>query len=156
MVIEATNNKDAQRELHSSLEAYAREASHSHNRHVMDTIGRRLCDAFAHYRKGEFSRAANLLLPVWDSLRLIGGSFAQRDLFEQLLLDSLVLMETQEDDRSNKMIFVARLEKRQKQKPSSAIVKKYFEKLHRQDPAKIHGEPDELIKKKKKRKEKSI
>ena len=40
------------------------------------------------YRKGDYSRARDLLLPARHNLWHMGGSHAQRDLFFQLLVDS--------------------------------------------------------------------
>lgn len=43
--------------------------------------------AFAH-RRGEWGRAVELLLPLRPAIHRIGGSRAQRDLFEQMLIDA--------------------------------------------------------------------
>jgi len=40
------------------------------------------------HRRGEFGRVVDLLLPVHERFRRIGASHAQRDLFEQLLIDA--------------------------------------------------------------------
>jgi tetratricopeptide (TPR) repeat protein len=47
-----------------------------------------LCEGLVAYRAGNFERAADLILPVRDEIRLIGGSHAQRELFEQILIDA--------------------------------------------------------------------
>ena len=48
--------------------------------------------AFAH-RRGEWARVVDLLLPLRPALRAIGGSRAQRDLFEQMLIDAALKAE---------------------------------------------------------------
>ncbi len=47
-----------------------------------------LCEALVAYRASNFERAVDLMIPVRDEIRLIGGSHAQRDLFEQILVDA--------------------------------------------------------------------
>jgi hypothetical protein len=47
-----------------------------------------LCEGLVAYRAGNFERAVDLILPVRDDIRLVGGSHSQRDLFEQILLDA--------------------------------------------------------------------
>jgi tetratricopeptide (TPR) repeat protein len=47
-----------------------------------------LCEGLVAYRAGHFEKAVDLMLPVRDEIRLIGGSHAQRELFEQILIDA--------------------------------------------------------------------
>jgi hypothetical protein len=46
------------------------------------------CEAGLAHRRGQHDRVVALLQPRLDSLRLLGGSAAQRDLFRQILIDS--------------------------------------------------------------------
>jgi tetratricopeptide (TPR) repeat protein len=55
---------------------------------VMAEPGLGLAAAAAAHRNGEWSRAVELLLPLRPAIRRIGGSRAQRDLFEQMLIDA--------------------------------------------------------------------
>ena len=53
---------------------------------VMNEIGAALCEAVVDYRRGHYGRVIDTLLPRRPMLRNIGGSHAQRDLFEQMLI----------------------------------------------------------------------
>jgi hypothetical protein len=47
-----------------------------------------VCEAGLAHRRGQHARVVALLQPRLDSIRLLGGSNAQRDLFRQILIDS--------------------------------------------------------------------
>jgi tetratricopeptide (TPR) repeat protein len=49
-----------------------------------------VCEAVLAHRKAEHGRVLALLLPVRETLWQLGGSHAQRDLFNQMLIDSAV------------------------------------------------------------------
>lgn len=53
---------------------------------VMAEIGAALCEAMVAYRRSEFGRAVDLLLPRHTAIHRVGGSRAQRDLFEKMLI----------------------------------------------------------------------
>jgi DNA-binding GntR family transcriptional regulator len=55
---------------------------------VMADVGLPLARAVVAHRRGEFGHVVDLLLPIHDRFRRIGASHAQRDLFEQLLIDA--------------------------------------------------------------------
>jgi tetratricopeptide (TPR) repeat protein len=55
---------------------------------VMASVGLPLARAVVAHRRGEFGRVVELLLPVRNDVRRIGASHAQRDIFEQLLIDA--------------------------------------------------------------------
>jgi tetratricopeptide (TPR) repeat protein len=55
---------------------------------VMQNVGLPIAKAIIAHRKRAFVDAVDLLLPVKDLIHRIGGSHAQRDLFEQLLIDA--------------------------------------------------------------------
>jgi tetratricopeptide (TPR) repeat protein len=55
---------------------------------VMAEPGLGLAAAALAHRQGEWARAVALLLPLRPAIRRIGGSRAQRDLFEQMLIDA--------------------------------------------------------------------
>jgi tetratricopeptide (TPR) repeat protein len=57
---------------------------------VMAESGLALGEAALAHRRGEHARVLELLSPLRGSIRRIGGSHAQRDLFEQMLIDSAI------------------------------------------------------------------
>jgi tetratricopeptide (TPR) repeat protein len=57
---------------------------------IAGTVALPVCAAVLAHRKSEHARVLALMLPVRDRLWQLGGSHAQRDLFNQLLVDSAV------------------------------------------------------------------
>ena len=55
---------------------------------VMADVGLPLAQAVVAHRSGEYGRVVDALMPVRSHVRRIGGSHAQRDLFDQLLIDA--------------------------------------------------------------------
>ncbi|HTZ35487.1 MAG TPA: hypothetical protein VMB84_05640 [Stellaceae bacterium] len=49
-----------------------------------------VCEAALAHRQGDAARVVELLAPRREAIRLLGGSAAQRDLFNQMLLDAAV------------------------------------------------------------------
>ena len=76
---------------------------------VMQNVGLPLAKAIIAHRKGAFGDAVDLIFPVKDLIHGIGGSHAQRDLFEHLLLDAAVRAERLNVARS---LLSQRIEKR--------------------------------------------
>jgi tetratricopeptide (TPR) repeat protein len=57
---------------------------------VMAEVGLPLARAVVAHRRGAFGEVVEQLMPVRDRFRRIGASHAQRDIFEQLLIDAAV------------------------------------------------------------------
>jgi tetratricopeptide (TPR) repeat protein len=57
---------------------------------VMAESGLALGEAALAHRRGDHGRVVELLRPLRASIRRIGGSHAQRDLYEQMLIDSAI------------------------------------------------------------------
>ncbi|MGH8631682.1 MAG: tetratricopeptide repeat protein [Burkholderiales bacterium] len=55
---------------------------------ITSKVNLTLCEGLVAYRSENFERAVDLILPVRDEIRLIGGSHVQRDLFDQILIDA--------------------------------------------------------------------
>ena len=73
----------------NSCSEYARSDNRTEAQ-VMKQVGLAIAQATVAHRNHHYSRAADLLLPVKDLICRVGGSHAQRDLFEQMLIDSTV------------------------------------------------------------------
>ncbi len=65
------------------------EGENNTNSEIIETIGRDLCLGLIAYRRAEYDKAASLMAPVKDQIYRIGGSNAQRNLF-QLTLQAAV------------------------------------------------------------------
>ena len=57
---------------------------------VASEPGLALARAVLAHRRGDYTRVMKELLPVRDTILRIGGSHAQRDLFEEMLIDSVL------------------------------------------------------------------
>jgi tetratricopeptide (TPR) repeat protein len=55
---------------------------------VMADVGLPLARAVLAHRRGAYSEVVDLLMPLRSQIKRIGGSHAQRDLFDQLLIDA--------------------------------------------------------------------
>jgi tetratricopeptide (TPR) repeat protein len=81
---------------------------------VMGEIGAALCEAVIDYRQGNYGRVVDTLLPRRPVLRNIGGSHAQRDLFEQMLILAALA-----DGRKN--VAAELLAERRRQRPNNRL-----------------------------------
>ena len=74
--------------LLESLERFA--TGYGTEADVAHEVGLPLCRAVLAHRRGRYGEAVDALLPHRAALNRIGGSRAQRDLFEQLLIDAAI------------------------------------------------------------------
>jgi hypothetical protein len=57
---------------------------------VVGTIAVPVSEAVLAHRRGEHSRAVDLMKPILDGMYHLGGSHAQQDVLEQVFLDSAI------------------------------------------------------------------
>lgn len=86
MALAAADDANAVERFLGSCERFATEAATEAN--VMADVGLPLARAVVAHRRKEFGRVVDLLLPIHARFRRVGASHAQRDLFEQLLIDA--------------------------------------------------------------------
>lgn len=79
--------KGDEKELLDAMQAYA-ESHGDDNARVTDAIGLPLARAMVAYREGAYNTVVETLLPIRYHLFKLGGSHAQRDLFNMVLIDS--------------------------------------------------------------------
>jgi tetratricopeptide (TPR) repeat protein len=76
------------------LTSFARYANNPHcpstESQVMQEVGLPVAEAVVAHRNREYDRATGLLLPVKDIMHRVGGSHAQRDIFQQMLCDAAI------------------------------------------------------------------
>lgn len=77
-------------EMIGKLRAYAGEEGtrDQTQARITQKVGLALAEAMSAIRSGNPARAVTLIWPVRDDIRLIGGSHAQRDVFEEMLVDA--------------------------------------------------------------------
>ena len=66
---------------------------------VIGTIALPVSEAVLAHRRGEYSRAVDLMKPILDTMCRLGGSHAQQDVLEQLFLDSAIKADRGDDVR---------------------------------------------------------
>ncbi|MGF1628980.1 MAG: tetratricopeptide repeat protein [Kiloniellaceae bacterium] len=86
MALAAAGTEGAPEALLESLEHFASGCETEAD--VAHEIGLPLCRAVLAHRRGRYAETIDALLPYRASLHRIGGSRAQRDLFEQVLIDA--------------------------------------------------------------------
>jgi hypothetical protein len=57
---------------------------------VIGVCGRSLAEAAVAARRGEYGRVVELIHPIRPAIKALGGSHAQRDLFEQILIHAAI------------------------------------------------------------------
>lgn len=77
---------DEMREFMAAYEGVAEDS----NLPIMKALGVPLVDALIAYREGAFARTRDIMLPLRYELWQIGGSHAQRDLFDLILIDAVI------------------------------------------------------------------
>ena len=87
MALAAVNDAHGVGEFLESCEGFARLGEHTEAT-VMAEVGLPLARAVVAHRRGDYGDVVDLLAPVRDRIKHVGGSHAQRDLFEQLLIDA--------------------------------------------------------------------
>ena len=108
-------------ELMRSLKDHA--AGKLHSDPVWDQVAVPAAHGLLAHAQGDFSRAATLLAQALPRLAAIGGSHAQRDLFDQIYLDSL--MRSGQWGAAQQIV-----QQRQRGQPESARLKRQGEKIY--------------------------
>ncbi|MFN4089434.1 MAG: tetratricopeptide repeat protein [Alphaproteobacteria bacterium] len=88
MALARTGDRAAAENFVISMRAWAdahREATMSP---IVDEIGLTLCEAVYAYGMGDHAAVVDLLMPVRYRVQRVGGSHAQRDVFQQMLVES--------------------------------------------------------------------
>ncbi len=85
MALAATGREAAGRRFVDTLRAVVAEGKAWHLADIRDVIIP-VCEAVQAYRVGDNAKVVALLLPRRDSIRVLGGSAAQRDMFNQMLV----------------------------------------------------------------------
>ena len=108
MALAAAGRVDDAARMLESMERYAAESDETEAA-VTGAPGLALAQAVLAHRRGDYAKAIVQLLQVRHTIRRIGGSHAQRDLFEEMLIDSV--HRASRFDQS-KALLAARLERR--------------------------------------------
>ncbi|XP_077990624.1 tetratricopeptide repeat protein 38-like [Glandiceps talaboti] len=82
-----TKQKEETEKLMESIKTFVSEQSGS-QRKIFQEVGMSICEAFQAYNDGDFAKAVELFLPIRYKVWRIGGSNAQRDLFNLFLINA--------------------------------------------------------------------
>ncbi|XP_055996633.1 tetratricopeptide repeat protein 38-like [Ostrea edulis] len=69
-----------------SLKEFAKGTGKGDNQRISKEVGVPLCEALVAYDSGDFAKAVSLVNPIRYKILTIGGSHAQRDVFNQFLI----------------------------------------------------------------------
>ncbi len=87
LALAAAGRDDEAAAMLASLKAAADQAGTDQEQVIAD-VGVPLCEGIAALRRADYGRACDLLLPLRYRLDPVGGSHAQRDLFQQMLIQA--------------------------------------------------------------------
>ncbi|TSK38468.1 Tetratricopeptide repeat protein 38 [Bagarius yarrelli] len=94
--------------LLDSLRELAKEPKENHQHQLANTIGLSMCQAMVEYDKGNYSETVELLKPLRYRFTQIGGSDAQRDVFNQLLIHAAMKSQDKHHQRFARCLLVER------------------------------------------------
>ncbi|XP_020515195.1 tetratricopeptide repeat protein 38 [Labrus bergylta] len=96
------------RRLLEGLQELAKEPGVNQQHQMANTVGIPVCQAMVEYDHGNYSRAVELLYPLRYNIVKIGGSDAQRDIFNQLLIHAAVKSENEHHKKLGRCLLVER------------------------------------------------
>jgi hypothetical protein len=97
MALAATRRDDAARRMLNAMRVFGRGTGAVAQ--IVETIALPVTEAVLAHRRGEYARAVDLMKPILDRMSQLGGSYAQRDVLEQVFLDSAVKVNRDDDVR---------------------------------------------------------
>jgi tetratricopeptide (TPR) repeat protein len=121
LVAGLAGDRAAEARLEASLGDYVGNRKGT-NRDISAEVGRNLIAAIAAFGAGKFERVIELMLPIRYQIRRIGGSNAQRDLFNQTLIAAAI--------NANRLPLArALLAERVSLKPNSRTARKLYDEV---------------------------
>uniref|UniRef100_A0A3Q2NYU5 Tetratricopeptide repeat protein 38 n=1 Tax=Fundulus heteroclitus TaxID=8078 RepID=A0A3Q2NYU5_FUNHE len=108
MVSLGANETAASRRLLEGLQDLAKEPGDNHQHQLAQRLGVPMCNAMTEYQQGNYSQAVALLYPLRYNMVDIGGSDAQRDLFNQLLVHAAMKSDNKKHQKLARCLLVER------------------------------------------------
>ncbi|KAI5623874.1 tetratricopeptide repeat protein 38 isoform X1, partial [Silurus asotus] len=112
--------------LLESLRELAKEPEENHQHQLASTIGLPMCQAMVEYDEGNYSKTVELLKPLRYRFMQIGGSDAQRDIFNQLLIHAAMKSEDKHHQRFARCLLIERDAARQ----NSPLTDRLIQRAH--------------------------
>ncbi|XP_078383776.1 tetratricopeptide repeat protein 38-like [Oculina patagonica] len=104
-------NEDLTMKLLDSLRKYVRDGS-GPNCEISRDVGLAVCEAFVEADKGNFDKAVEILKPLRYKVELLGGSRAQRDVYELFLINAAMQSQRKEDHQFVRCLIAERKAKK--------------------------------------------
>ncbi|XP_044049993.1 tetratricopeptide repeat protein 38 isoform X2 [Siniperca chuatsi] len=108
MVSLGAKESGTSRRLLEGLQDLAKKPGDNQQHQLAGTIGVPMCQAMMEYDQGNYNRTVELLYPLRYRMVDIGGSDAQRDLFNQLLIHAAVKSENKHHQKLGRCLLVER------------------------------------------------
>ncbi|XP_076028080.1 tetratricopeptide repeat protein 38 [Genypterus blacodes] len=118
------NETAAAQRLLEGLQELAKDPGDNCQHQKASTVGIPMCQALMEYYQGNYSRAVEMLHPVRYNIVDIGGSDAQRDVFNQLLIHAAIKSEKEHDQKLGRCLLV----ERDALKPNSPLTHRLMQK----------------------------
>jgi hypothetical protein len=99
--------KDTTQKMMDSLKQYIQNGKGT-NHDITKAVGETIMEAFVAYDGGDYARTVDLLAPVRYSVLKIGGSNAQRDLFNLFLINAAIKSSCKEHHKLARSLLVER------------------------------------------------
>uniref|UniRef100_A0A8P4GIJ6 Tetratricopeptide repeat protein 38 n=1 Tax=Dicentrarchus labrax TaxID=13489 RepID=A0A8P4GIJ6_DICLA len=108
MVSLGAKESGTSRRLLEGLQELAKEPGDNQQHQLAGTVGVPMCQAMMEYNQGSYDRAVELLHPLRYRMVDIGGSDAQRDVFNQLLIHAAMKSENKHHQKLGRCLLVER------------------------------------------------
>ncbi|TDH09271.1 hypothetical protein EPR50_G00085010 [Perca flavescens] len=110
--------------LLEGLQELAKEPGDNQQHQLAGTIGVPMCQAIMEYDQGNYNRTVELLYPLRYRVVDIGGSDAQRDIFNQLLIHATMKSENKHHQKLGRCLLV----ERDAMRPSSPLTERLMQR----------------------------
>lgn len=108
MVSQGLKDNGTSRRLLEGLQELAREPGDNQQHQMAKSIGIPLCQAMMEFGQGNYNQAVDLLYPLRYRIVDIGGSDAQRDVFNQLLIHAAIKSDNMRHQKLGRCLLVER------------------------------------------------
>ncbi|XP_077049747.1 tetratricopeptide repeat protein 38 [Siphateles boraxobius] len=112
--------------LLESLQELAKDPKENHQFQIAERVGLPMCQALLEYDQGNYNQAVELLKPIRDRFVEIGGSDAQRDVFNQLLIHAAM----KSGDKEHQRFARCMLTERDAVRPNSLLTDRLIQRAH--------------------------
>ncbi|XP_019749589.1 tetratricopeptide repeat protein 38 [Hippocampus comes] len=124
MVSLGAKETGASKRLLEGLQELAKTPGDNYHHKLAEPIGVPMCQALMEYDEGNYDQTVELLYPLRYSVVQIGGSDAQRDVFNQLLIHAALKSENKRHQRLGRCLLV----EREATKPNSPLTDRLMQR----------------------------